>query len=207
MDWTAVNNELKGWQTGIGALLGFIALGAGALINYQLGRRRDKLLRNEEIASIALALYGEIVLLRESAARLARYVGARYLRNGMSQSEGDFDKYFREMVEIPEPRMFPALAPKIGMLPPNVALEIGKFYSRIDEVSAWLPRIQDDPERRYSYSVLHVLEPAVNAVRFVRPALQEIEKLTGIEPAALELDIEDAMRAWDLEQVICDEHD
>ena len=125
----------------------------------------------------------------------------------MSQSEADFDKYFRETVEIPEPRMFPALAPKIGMLPPNVALEIGKFYSRIDEVSAWLPRIQDDPERKYSYSVLHVLEPAVNAVRFVQPALQEIEKLTGIEPAALELDIADAMRAWDLEQVLCDEHD
>lgn len=200
IDWSVAYQELKGWQTGIGALLGFVALGAGALINYHLGRRRDKFVRDEEIASIALALYGEIVLLRESAARLARFVGSRYLRRGMARTDEDFDEYFREMVEIPKPRIFPALAPQIGMLPPSIALEIGKFYARIDETQVWLPRLQDDPERKYSYSIMHVLEPAVNAVRFIVPALQEIEKLTGIESVVLDLDLKEAMHAWDLEE-------
>jgi hypothetical protein len=207
VDWHAVYVELKGWQTGIGSLLGFVALGAGALINYHLSRRRDKHVRSEEISSVALALYGEVLLLRISAARLARFVGATYLRNGASQTESSFDKYFQEMVEIPEPRIFPALAPKIGMLPPLIALEIVKFYARIDEAKAWLPRMQDDPDRKYSYSIIQVIEPAVNAVRFVAPALQEIEKLTGLTPASLDLDLKDAMSAWDIEQEYNDAHD
>jgi hypothetical protein len=199
LDLNDVYQELKSWQTGIGALLGFIALGAGALINYHLARRRDKHVRNEEVISIALALYGEIVLLRMSMARLANYVAAKYMRSGYAQREGDFDQYFREMVEFPQPTMFPALASRLGMLPPAIALEIGKFYARVEEVRAWLPRMQEDPDRKYSYSILHLLDPALDAVRFVVPTLEEIEKLAGIDAASLGLDIRDAITASDIE--------
>jgi hypothetical protein len=66
--------ELKGWQGGIGSLLGFLALIVGALWNFRLNRRRDAALRAEEVVSVAAALYGEIVLLRIEAAGLARAV-------------------------------------------------------------------------------------------------------------------------------------
>ncbi|MCW3838397.1 hypothetical protein ACFQ1E_20315 [Sphingomonas canadensis] len=191
--------ELKGWQTAIGATLGFVALVVGALVNFHLNRRRDQRLRNEEIASTALALYGEILLLRESTARLAQFVGARYLRSGFQGGEDDFDRYFREMVEIPAPRLFPALAPKIGLLPPSIALEVSKFYFRIEEAQTWLPRLEENPDRKYSYSVAHVLQPAVDAVDLVESALREIEELTGIEPAKLSLDIGKAKSALSME--------
>jgi hypothetical protein len=66
--------ELKGWQGGIGSLLGFLALIVGALWNFRLNRRRDAALRSEEVVSVAAALYGEIVLLRIEAAELSRAV-------------------------------------------------------------------------------------------------------------------------------------
>ena len=41
-------SELKGWQTAIGSLLGFIALMVAALWNFRLNRRRDAALRADE---------------------------------------------------------------------------------------------------------------------------------------------------------------
>src|ERR1700722_5331259 len=67
-------DELKGWQSGIAALFGFIALIIGALWNFRLNRRRDAALRAEEAISVAAALYGEVVLLRMEVASLARSV-------------------------------------------------------------------------------------------------------------------------------------
>jgi hypothetical protein len=66
--------ELKTWQTGIGALLGFVALIVAALWNFHLNRRRDDHLRKEEMRSVAAALYGEIVLLRIEVALLSKIV-------------------------------------------------------------------------------------------------------------------------------------
>ena len=66
--------ELKGWQSGIAALLGFIALIVGALFNFKLNRRRDDALRREEMLSVAIAIYGEILMLRTEVARLAVFV-------------------------------------------------------------------------------------------------------------------------------------
>lgn len=40
--WMGWYQELKTWQTGIGALLGFTALMSAALWNFHLNRVRDK---------------------------------------------------------------------------------------------------------------------------------------------------------------------
>ncbi len=67
-------SELKGWQTAIGSLLGFIALMVAALWNFRLNRRRDAALRADEALSVVTALYGEILLLRKEVGELARVV-------------------------------------------------------------------------------------------------------------------------------------
>ncbi len=76
MDWASVYQELRGWQALIGSLLGFGGLVIGALFNAHLNRKRDDRLRDTGAVTIALSLYGEIRLLRETAAELARVLGA-----------------------------------------------------------------------------------------------------------------------------------
>ncbi len=68
-EWYA---ELKSWQSGIAAILGFIALIVGALFNFRLNRRRDAGLRNDGTLGVAAALYGEILLMRERMALMAK---------------------------------------------------------------------------------------------------------------------------------------
>jgi hypothetical protein len=61
--WHSIYEELKTWQQGVGALIGFVALMGAAWWNFHLNRRRDAALRNEEARAILAALYGEIVVL------------------------------------------------------------------------------------------------------------------------------------------------
>jgi hypothetical protein len=199
-DWASFYAELKGWQTAVGSVLGFIALVCGALINYNLNRKRDQRLRDEEIAAVGCALYGEMLLLRQSTARLAQFVGSRYLKRGFRDEGEQFDKYFREMVEIPPHRVYDALVGKIGILPAAIALEITKFYAHIEEVQAWLPRLQDDPERKYSYSVASVIRPALDAVKQIILTLRELETLNDIPPASLDVKIDKAEAAMEMEE-------
>ena len=69
-------NELKGWQTGISSIFGFGALIIAALWNFNLNRRRDAELKNDEALSVATALYGETLLLRKEVGRLAKVVAS-----------------------------------------------------------------------------------------------------------------------------------
>ena len=70
----ALYDELKEWQAALGAVLGFLALIFAAQRHFSLNRRRDKELKNEEASSVMGAVYGEILVLRNEAARLARGV-------------------------------------------------------------------------------------------------------------------------------------
>jgi hypothetical protein len=74
--------ELKGWQAGIGSVLGFFALMVAALWNFRLNRRRDTQLRTDEALSVAAALYGEMLLLRQEVAALARAVATAHINQG-----------------------------------------------------------------------------------------------------------------------------
>jgi hypothetical protein len=201
MDWHQIYSEAKSWQAAIGALLGFCALIAGALFNYRLNRRRDARLRHEEAVSIAAALFGEIVHLRGSAARVARGVAQRYHDHGLGKyGKEPFDKHFLEMLAIPPSHLYSSLAPKIGLLPSNLTLQIVAFYSAIDEVRFWLPQLEEDEARSFGYSVLTVLRPALDAVNNISPALRQIEAMAKIRARAEDPDVGDAPNAAEAEK-------
>jgi hypothetical protein len=199
VDWYS---ELKGWQTGIGALLGFGAIIAGALYNAHLNRKRDARLRSDEVIAVASALYGEIVIVRQGVARMANAVAQRYEENGTRNIGGNdpFDRHFLDGIALQPLRLYPSLAGKVGMLPSQISLEIVRFYARVEEAQTWLPRLQRDAERGFKYSVSYVLDPAIDAVTGVLPALTAIEDLARIEERIGTPDIGKAVHARDFER-------
>jgi hypothetical protein len=201
IDWGQVYNELKGWQSGIGTLVGFVTLILGALFNARLNRERDARLRSDEMIAVASALYGEVVVLRKAVARMANAVAQRYEQHGVGYIKGEpFDRHFIEGITPPSLRLYPALASKVGMLPSEIALEVVRFYARVEEAQTWLPRLQRDAERGFTYSVLYVLDPAIEAVTGVLPALSAIEDLAGIGERIGTPDIKKAIKAQDFER-------
>jgi hypothetical protein len=133
---------------------------------------------------------------------MANAVAQRYEDNGTRNTGGNdpFDRHFVEGIAIPPLRLYPSLAAKVGMLPSQIALEIVRFYARVEEAQTWLPRLQNDEERRFSYGVLYVLDPAIDAIKDVLPALTAIEDLAGIEERAGTPNIERAVSAQDFER-------
>lgn len=181
MDWCQFYTEAKGWQTAIGAVLGFGGLMTAALFNSRLNRKRDERLRNEEIVSITSALYAEIVLQRRSLARMANSVGHRYKAHGLGHHRGPaYDAHFIADVMPPPQRLYPALAGKVGMLPSVLAIEVVRFFSRLEDAQTWLSRLPDDDDRGYSYGVNFVLDPALDAIIGVSAALRIMEDMAGI---------------------------
>ncbi|MBI2713335.1 MAG: hypothetical protein HYX37_02625 [Rhizobiales bacterium] len=199
IDW---GQELKGWQTGIGAFLGFGAIIVGALFNAHLNRKRDTRLRSDEMIAVASALYGEIVIVRQAVARMANAVAHRFVEHGVGNIRDEpFDRHFIEQITLPPLRLYPSLAAKVGMLPSQIALEIVRFYARVEEAQAWLPRLREDAERPFTYSVCYVLDPAIDAITGVLPALTAIEDLAGIEERIGTPDIKKAIDAQDFERM------
>jgi len=115
---SGVYEELKGWQSAIGAGFGFVALIIGALFNFWLNRRRDAKLRQEEMLSVATALYGEILLLREEMARLARTVA------NIEIHDEQISLQFVQDHKPREPILYPAMASKLGLLPVDLIIAI-----------------------------------------------------------------------------------
>jgi hypothetical protein len=176
--------ELKGWQNGIGSLLGFLALMVAALWNFRLNRRRDAALRDEEALSVAAALYGEIILLRKEIARLSSSVAAIHLHQSSS-----IDRHFAKAHSLSEPMLYKALSSKIGLLSADLILAITEFHEKYQQAKSWLPLLVEDDERKYGYSPLHVLIPARDAVKEIAPALRKIERLASIDEPAAEPDL------------------
>ncbi len=94
------------------------------------------------------------------------------------------------------------LASKVGMLPSHIALEIVRFYARLEEAQTWLPRLQEDAERHFSHSVSYVLDPAIEVVTGVLPALTAIEDLAGIKERTGTPNIKKAVDAQDFERTL-----
>jgi hypothetical protein len=183
--------ELRGWQAGIGALLGFFGLMLAALWNFRLNRKRDAALRREEMLSVAVALYGEILLLREELARLAMTV-ARY-----EAPPRNIPQRFADDHGPPEPILYPALGHKLGLLPAELVLAITKFHACFREAKDSLPLICRNDEIRFS--VLTVLKPAVSGIHDVAPALRHIERLAGLSEAK-EPKLGDAINVIEIEE-------
>lgn len=190
--------ELKSWQPVIGAVLGFGALTWGALYNYRLGRKRDDAIREREALSVAFGLYSEISLISKELTKLANAVGGWYLRSGFS-ADG-VPRHFSESFVLPEPTLFNALAPKVGMLSPEVLIPVTRFYGYYGEAISHFPRILADKQRKIHYGVEWFLEPAINAIDEVQPALREIERLGDISDPAPIPDLTKARDAKELEE-------
>jgi hypothetical protein len=178
-------DELKTWQTGLGSLLGFIALMSAALWNFHLNRRRDRRLQTEEGKSIAAALYGEIILLRSEVAALSKIVANLESRNRLDEINDHFVKWHT----LSEPILYPALAPKIGILNSQLVLAITEFHKNFHEVKMALPLLVKVPERGYDLSPIILLEPALDAVQNIAPALRAIEILCAINPPTASPDL------------------
>jgi len=144
---------------------------------------RDARLRKEEALSVAAALYGEILLLRNEIAALARAVANVEVLGNMK-----IDKHFVEAFTLSEPLLYKALAPKIGFLSADLIVLITEFYKNLQEAKTWLPLLEKtDPG--YSYTVSSVLEPACNAVNDIIPFLRHVEGVMRILKPAGELDL------------------
>lgn len=196
MEWSTIYSELKSWQHGIAALLGLLALMAAALFNYRLNRLRDAALRKDEALSIAVGIYSEIVVLREELVRLSKAVANNYFRRH------EIDEHFLAAHKLSEPVLFKALAPKIGLLPPHLALAIAEFYQRLQEVVLWLPLLAENKDRRFGYSRMAVLKPVVTGVRNVLPALKVIEVMGALPKVVGELDLKDADEVIEQEEFL-----
>jgi hypothetical protein len=176
--------ELKSWQTGIGAAFGFVALMLGALFNFHLNRRRDAALRRDESLAVATALYSEILLLREEAARLAKIIAAMRFRDDDRDVTEQFvaDHMPRDSI------LYVELAAKLGILPPDYVLAITRFHRDYQNARDGL-KLMIDKGRGYHFSVLTVLNPAKRAVLDIRPILRKIEAEAGIKIAAPDPDL------------------
>jgi hypothetical protein len=200
MDLATIGSEVKTWQPLIGSLFGFGALTWGALYNFKLNRQRDDRLREMEGRTVALALYSEINMLRRDIAKLAVGIAGRFLRSGGYEDE--VPSYFLELYPMPEPTLYAALAPKIGLLDADLLLRITTFYSNYLEVRTHLPKLIEDEDRAIHYGVGWVLRPALAAVEDVVPALRAIEAMGRIEPPAADPSIGKTKEALKLEDEI-----
>jgi hypothetical protein len=158
-----------------------------AQANFNYNRLRDEALRYGEMLSIAIAIYSEILSLRDEVAHIALIIA------GVENSGDDVDAQFLEDFKLSEPIIYPALAEKLGVLPPELLINIAKFYTDFQRANAGLPLLVTKPRSvgrgmvkspvPSRFHVSTVLEPAIAAVFDVKPALNRIEVLAELSPA------------------------
>jgi hypothetical protein len=120
------HQELKGWQTGIGAFLGFLSLLTGALVNAELNRRRDAQLQQREMRSLLAALAAEALIISQHAKIRVESI------NGIFKKQ-DLGLYFRKQYPAPvKPMIFSEAVKKIGILDPSVVSLVVHFYMEIE---------------------------------------------------------------------------
>jgi hypothetical protein len=186
--------DLQTWQPALGSFLSLVAIFVAAFVGFRLNARRDERLRHQEVKSIAAAIYAEVVMLRKYAAKMANSVAARY------ENQGPFDAYFFEGVPMPAAPIYAALSSEVGKLPAGLLLGVVQFHSAYEDARYWLPRLEDNEARGFSYSVLSVLHPALTAVGGIQPTLEAIEALVDISPPAEKPDIARAEKIADWEE-------
>ena len=203
----ALYDELKEWQAALGALLGFLALILAAQRHFSLNRRRDKELKNEEALSVMAALYGEILVLRNEAAQLARGVAQASADREMQQDLAiKLNQHFVDSHSLSEPLLYTALASKLGCLSANIVVSIIKFHNSFETARSWLPLLVDDKTRGYRHSVLTVLVPARDAVREIIPTLRQMEHVLSIPEPASDPDMGMTDTIIEIEEQIFDDH-
>ena len=173
--------ELKSWQSAIGSVLGFVALATGALINYNLNRKRDRVLRCEEATAVATALYGEMVEMSNDIAKLLRAVSATYIYNKYIHfKQTIFETYDLQFYELPKTPVYMSLIPKLGLLPTPLVVKIVQFYGQYGQTGRWLSELVHKSDRPFTVGVSIVLCPGLSAIREVEAILRSIEMMASI---------------------------
>jgi hypothetical protein len=192
---------LQTWQPAIGSFLGLVTIFIAASVGFRFNRKRDEYLRQEEMRSIAAALYAEVITLRIHASKMANFVAKRFLNHGLGRRDEKFDSFFFEMIPMPPAPIYAGLSSQIGKLPAEVLLGIVQFHAAYEDARYWLPRLEENADRGFSYSVLSVLRPALKAVEGVQATLEAIETLANISPQADAPDLNSAkeVAAWEEE--------
>jgi hypothetical protein len=187
--------ELKSWQGAIGSVLGFVALFLGALWNARLNRLRDDRLRQAEVAAVAAAIYGELILVRVALARLARV----HARVDLDR-ESSVDQDLVDDLRLPDPALYRALASKIGMLPADVVVAVVTFHANAHDAQAFSAKMIPDDKRGYTYGACHVVQPAMDGVRGIEAALRRLEVIAGLPAADTNVDTGDAELVLEIEE-------
>lgn len=194
-------SSLESWQPAVTSMLGLVAIFIAALLGFWFNRRRDAYLRNEEVRSIATALYAEVVVLRIYTAKMSNRVAKAYENQGLGRHGAEpFNAHFFEQVPMPEARIYAELSSQIGKLPAEILLGLVEFHSSYEEARYWLPRLEEREDRGFSYGVLWVLHPALNAIEKVDASLRSIEKLADICPPVERPDVKSARSVVDWEE-------
>ncbi len=128
--------------------------------------------------AVATAIYGEILLMRERLALMAKVLSYRD-----HDHANEIDDQFVEDYRPNDPILYPALASKIGLLSHDLVLDIARFYDNFQAAKDNLPLLVKSESRRVPYHVVTVLRPAVDAIYDVRTALRKIEQLAAIPEA------------------------
>jgi hypothetical protein len=93
-------------------------------------------------------------------------------------------------MRLQDPLLYKALANKLGLLDPKLILAITDFHTNL--VRAWLPHLVESEDRKYSYSPLSVLEPAIRAIEGIKPTIDALALKMGGEPPTDDLNLDAA---------------
>ena len=121
-------SELKTWQAGIAALIGFGGLIAAVLVSARKQRDRDDRIRDQETEAMARALRSEIV---DITAFLN--IKNNNIRELISENEGSENitfrtTNFRDLVIPPIPQVYERCMEKVGFLPPETSKNVMDYY-------------------------------------------------------------------------------
>ena len=180
---------LREWQEGLAILGGFLLLVLAFLINGRLMRRRDREHRRNEARAIIAALYGEIVVLREKVAQVARLVAEK------TTAHAEIGDQFVAENMPPPPALFERLVDKLGLLPASNVLRIVSFYASYEEARGGLRMLA--PHNGLSSAVTTFLGPALMAVQESEGLLRRMEHEIGAEQAP-DCDLGDAEAVVDM---------
>ncbi len=181
---------VRDWQEGIAILTGFLLLVVAYVTNARITRRREAERRLNETRAILAALYGEIVVLREKVAVVARLVADKAMRH-----QADLGEQFISENMPPAPVLFERLVDKVGVLPSAYVLRIISFYASYEEARSGLRMLA--PHNGLSFAATTFLNPAIMAVRETEPMLRRMESEVGAERAP-DCDLGDAENVVDM---------
>jgi hypothetical protein len=173
----------RDWQQGLAILTGFVLLIFAILLNGRVIRRREYERRRNEARAILAALYGEIVVLREKIAVVARLIAEKAVQHSEIG-----DQFVAENMP-PPPALFERLVDKLGLLPPGNVLRIVSFYASYEEARGGLRMLA--PHNGLSYAATTFLGPALLAIQDSETLLRRMEAEVGAEQSP-DVDLGDA---------------